>query len=213
MIEISNKTEANIAKKLLEIGALLLRPDIPFTWASGIKSPIYCDNRKTLSFPDLRTFIAESFIYKAKALPEFDIVAGVATGGIAHGVLVADRLKKPFIYVRSGKKAHGTGRQVEGAYSKGNTCLVIEDLISTGKSSLEAVEVLREVGLKVVKVISIFSYQLEEAELAFAKHHCPYESLSNYSKLLELALDENLINKNDLAQLNEWRKNPRNWNK
>jgi len=181
-----NKTEsaAKIAKKLLEIEAVRLSPLKPFTWASGILSPIYCDNRKTLSYPSIRTFIAEAFASTAESLKPFDLIAGVATGGIAHGALVADKMDMPFIYVRSSKKKHGTGQQVEGHFTEGQTCVVIEDLISTGKSSLEAVEALREAGLKVVKVLSIFTYEFKEAVEAFMDKDCEFDSLSNYSALL-----------------------------
>jgi len=205
------ETETKIAKNLLEISAVRLQPDLPFTWASGIKSPIYCDNRKTLSYPKVRDLIIEAFVSKAKDHLPFDLIAGVATGGIAHGALVADRMQMPFIYVRSSKKSHGTGQQVEGHFQKRQSCLVIEDLISTGKSSLEAVEALRESGLKVKIVLSIFSYQFKEAFEAFEKHGCEYESLSNYETLLALAVDEGLIKESDLENLHKWRSDPRNW--
>ena len=202
---------ANIAKKLLEIGAVKLSPDQPFQWASGILSPIYCDNRKTLSYPKIRDLVAESFAEYAKSQFPFDIIAGVATGGIAHGALVADRLKMPFIYVRSSKKKHGTGQQVEGEFREGQKCLVIEDLISTGKSSLEAVDAMREVGLEVDTVVSIFTYQFEEATEAFMSKDCNYESLTNYGLLLKEAIQQNIINEKDLNSLQKWRKNPRTW--
>ena len=205
------KISANIAKKLLEIEAVKLRPENPFTWASGIISPIYCDNRKTLSYPEIRTEIAKAFAEVANSEKPFDLIAGVATGGIAHGALVADKMNLPFIYVRSSKKKHGTGQQVEGQFHEGQSCVVIEDLISTGKSSLEAVDALREVGLHVKKVISIFTYEFEEAKEAFFSKDCDYESLSTYSALLEEANQLGYIKEKDLESLNKWSENPREW--
>ncbi len=204
---------ANIAKKLLEIDAVKLRPEEPFQWASGILSPIYCDNRKTLSYPHIRNEIAQAFAETAKDYMPFDTIAGVATGGIAHGALVADRLEMPFIYVRSGKKKYGTGQQVEGEFTSGQKCLVIEDLISTGKSSLEAVDALRSVGLVVEGVVSIFTYEFEEAVEAFKSKDCNYRSLSGYSALLKEAIEQGIIKKDELKSLQEWRKNPRSWKK
>lgn len=210
--QISLISETNIAKKLLEIKAVELSIDNPFTWASGIQSPIYCDNRQTLSYPSIRNLIADSFVKLALEWLPFDTIAGVATGGIAHGVLVAERMDKPFIYVRSDKKEHGTKKQVEGKYEKGQSCVVIEDLISTGKSSLEAVNALRDEGLKVKVVISIFTYQFEEADKAFNDNNIAYQSLSNYTTLLQHAVDQKLISTSQLSHLEEWRKNPRVWN-
>lgn len=213
MMKDLTKIEANIAKKLLEIEAVKLSPDKPFQWASGILSPIYCDNRKTLSYPNVRNEIIDAFTTMSKEYQPFDLIAGVATGGIAHGALVADRLDMPFIYVRSSKKKHGTGQQVEGHYKSGQTCLVIEDLISTGMSSLEAVEALRAVGLKVKVVLSIFSYLFEEAMMAFEKAGCEYKSLSNYKALLQIAIEEGRISESALDSLDSWRSDPRIWNK
>lgn len=210
--KLSLKSETNIAKKLLEIKAVELSVDHPFTWASGIQSPIYCDNRQTLSYPSIRNLIADSFANMASEWLPFDTIAGVATGGIAHGVLVAERLDKPFIYVRSGKKEHGTKKQVEGRYDKGQSCVVIEDLISTGKSSLEAVRALRDEGLEVKVVISIFTYQFDEADRAFRDHNCEYQSLCNYTTLLQHAVNQKIISTSQLNHLAEWRKNPRVWN-
>ncbi|MEE9371862.1 MAG: orotate phosphoribosyltransferase [Saprospiraceae bacterium] len=204
-------SEANIANILLKIGAVKLRPNNPFKWASGILSPIYCDNRKTLSYPDARKIIIEAFAKVSKEYQPFDTIAGVATGGIAHGVLTADKLNMPFIYVRSNKKKHGTGQQVEGEYKAGQKCLVIEDLISTGKSSLEAVDALREEGLIVNTVISVFSYEFAEATESFISKYCEYRSLTNYSTLLKESIEQGLIEEKDLKKLNEWRKNPRTW--
>lgn len=207
----NNNTATKIAKNLLDIQAVKLRPNQPFQWASGILSPIYCDNRKTLSHPNIRSFLANSFAVAVENYRPFDLVAGVATGGIAHGALVADRVNMPFIYVRSSKKKHGTGQQVEGAYTAGQKCVVIEDLISTGKSSLEAVEALRNEGLNVVKVLSIFSYEFPEASEAFSKHNCEYESLCSYSTLLQEAIELGYIKSEELESLNKWRENPREW--
>lgn len=213
MTKKTTSAAANIAKKLLEINAVKLRPDNPFTWASGILSPIYCDNRKTLSYPEVRNIIAKAFADKCNDYAPFDAIAGVATGAIAHGILVADRLNSPFIYVRSSKKKHGTGQQVEGAFEPGQSCIVIEDLISTGKSSLEAVDALRTEGLEVKIVLSIFSYQFEEAQKAFEKRDCTYLSLSDYSTLIEIARDTGGITNDQIKSLKNWRKDPRNWNK
>ncbi|MDQ1332025.1 MAG: orotate phosphoribosyltransferase, partial [Bacteroidota bacterium] len=159
-----------IAEYLLQIKAIKLQPSNPFTWASGWKSPIYCDNRKTLSFPEVRSYIRDSFAGVIGNLyPEAEMVAGVATGAISHGALAADKLGLPFIYVRSGAKEHGLGNQIEGYYEKGQKVVVIEDLISTGGSSLNAVKVLREAGCEVLGMVAIFTYEFSKAEKAFAE--------------------------------------------
>jgi orotate phosphoribosyltransferase len=165
--------EKQTAEYLMQINAIKLQPSNPFTWASGWKSPIYCDNRKTLSFPEVRTFICDSFASMIKELyPEAELIAGVATGAIAHGVLVADKLGLPFIYVRSGAKEHGLGNQIEGHFEHGQKVVVIEDLISTGGSSLNAVTALRDSGCEVLGMVAIFSYQFKKASDAFITGNC-----------------------------------------
>lgn len=210
--DIDNATK--IAEFLLQIKAIKLQPQNPFTWASGWKSPIYCDNRKTLSYPNVRTFIRQS--YTETILEEFgkpDVIAGVATGGIAQGALVAQELGIPFIYVRSSAKGHGLQNMIEGAYDKNQNVVVVEDLISTGGSSLAAVEALREAGLTVKGVIAIFSYGFQEADKAFKNANCQLQVLSNYEVLIDKALNQGAISKNDIDSLREWRMSPSTWGK
>lgn len=201
-----------VAEFLLQIKAVKLNPNDPFTWASGIKSPIYCDNRISLSYPNIRTFIRQAF---AEAILEYygkpDVIAGVATGGIAQGALVAQELGLPFIYVRSSAKQHGMGNQIEGYFEKGQRVVVIEDLISTGGSSLKAVEALRDAGLDVKGLVAIFTYGFDAAHQNFTNANCPYVTLSNYEMLLKKALENKTISKEDFATLNEWRENPKEW--
>ncbi len=200
-----------VAEKLLQINAVKLNPQNPFTWASGIKSPIYCDNRLVLSFPNVRTFVIQAFVDKAAQFEPFDIVAGVATAGIPHGALLADRLEKPFIYVREKAKSHGRQNQIEGNISKGAKILLIEDLISTGGSSLKAVETLREAGCVVVGVLAIFSYGFQKAEDVFQDANCPFDTLSNYNVLVEKAMAMQYISPDDLETLESWRIAPTLW--
>lgn len=204
-------SEFDVAKELLQINAIKLSPDEPFTWASGLKSPIYCDNRKTLSYPQLRTGIKATIAAKAKELWTYNKVAGVATAGIAHGALVAEHQELPFIYVRSSAKKHGAKNQIEGAFSDLDECLVIEDLISTGGSSIQAVEVLREAGIKVVGVAAIFTYEFDKAKENFAKANCPFFTLSNYSTLIEVAQHTGTINEEQIKSLRQWRTDPQQW--
>jgi orotate phosphoribosyltransferase len=204
-------SEIEIAQKLLQIKAIQLRPENPFTWASGMKSPIYCDNRKSLSFPAIRTAIKETMVAKAQSLWSFDIVAGVATAGISHGALMADHLDLPFIYVRSSAKKHGARNQIEGEISAGTKCLVVEDLISTGGSSIEAVEVLRNAGIEVIGVIAIFTYQLEKAVSNFEKAKCPFVTISNYEALLMAARNSNYLSSEQFKSLEKWRSDPQAW--
>lgn len=203
--------ELEIAKKLLQIKAIKLSPQNPFTWASGIKSPIYCDNRTTLSYPEVRKLIIQGFVEQAKAFEPYDKIVGVATAGIPHGALLAHVLDKPFAYVRSKAKGHGRKNLIEGELKAGEKTLVIEDLISTGGSSLKAVEAVQEVGCEVVGVMAIFTYGFEKAQTAFDAASIPLVTLSNYSALLELALQENYISDEDLATLKTWRENPSEW--
>lgn len=201
-----------VAEFLLQIKAVKLSPKKPFTWASGWKSPIYCDNRKTLSYPAVRTYIRQQFVHVINS--EFgrpDMIAGVATGGIAHGALVAHDLGLPFIYVRSSAKEHGMKNQVEGDLTVGRSVVVVEDLVSTGQSSLNAVEALREAGCEVKGMVSIFTYGFDEATKAFAKAKVNLQSLTNYSILVDQALRDEYITEKDLLPLNEWRKDPANW--
>jgi len=208
----SQTIAAETAAYLLKIQAVKLSPQQPFTWASGIQSPIYCDNRLTLSYCDVRNYIKNSFatIIQEK-YPAIDIIAGVATGGIAHGALVADLLQKPFIYVRSSAKAHGLGNMVEGDLKAGDKVLVIEDLISTGGSSLAAVESLRQQGADIVGLGAIFTYGFQRAADAFAAANCPYFTLSNYATVLDIALKNQYIAAEEIENLMQWYKAPESW--
>ena len=203
-----------VAKTLLQINVIILEAENPFTWASGWKSPIYCDNRKILSFPESRTFIRQSLANVIqKQYGGSNLIAGVATGAIAHGALVAEEMGLPFIYVRSAKKGHGKQNMIEGAYTSGQSVIVIEDLISSGKSSLEAVETLREEGLNVKGLISIFTYGFDAATENFKKADCEFISLCNYSTLLQEAVKQEYINESDVEILEKWRENPSKWGK
>jgi len=207
-------TAVKIAEYLLQIKAIKLQPKNPFVWSSGWNSPIYCDNRKTLSYPAIRTFVRQKF---AEAILEEygkpDMIAGVATGGIAIGALVAQEMGLPFIYVRSSAKGHGLGNQIEGDITTGTNVVVIEDLISTGGSSLKAVEALRDAGLTVKGVVAIFNYGFDLAEKAFEDAKCPLIELSNYEIMLELAQKQGIITADEVASLQEWRESPSTWNK
>jgi orotate phosphoribosyltransferase len=205
--------EKAVAEKLLQVGAVKLSPNNPFTWASGWKSPIYCDNRKVLSFPYVRDFIkSEMCNVIFEKFGEATMLAGVATAGIPWGAMAADQLKLPYIYVRPKPKEHGLGNQIEGAYDNTQKILVIEDLISTGKSSLQVVDVLRNAGLEVVGMVSIFNYGFSIAEEAFKQANVPYQSLTNYSSLIDLAVDKGEVDKDTQALLMEWRNSPSTWN-
>ncbi len=208
MKDLAKKT----AEYLLQIKAIKLQPSNPFTWASGWKSPIYCDNRKILSFPVIRTFIRDSFAdLLMKLYPETELVAGVATGAIAHGALVADKLGLPFVYVRSGAKEHGLGNRIEGYYTAGQKTVVIEDLISTGGSSLGAVEALREAGCDVLGMLAIFTYGFNTAKDAFIAAGCTLDTLGNYSELVEAALKTGYIGQAEAETLKGWRLDPARW--
>lgn len=210
---LNNDGAVKVAEFLLQIKAVKLQPQNPFTWASGWKSPIYCDNRITLSYPNIRTFIRQNFcnvILEHFGRP--DVIAGVATGGIAQGALVAEELGLPFIYVRDAKKGHGMGNQIEGYFEEGQKVIVIEDLISTGGSSLKAVEALREANLNVRGLVAIFSYGFDIAEKNFLDAKCPYVTLTNYEVLIEKALKDSYITKDDVQSLKEWKVNPSKWN-
>ena len=200
-----------VARQLLQINAIKLSPQKPFTWASGLRSPIYCDNRVVLSHPAVRRFIIDCFVEKAAAFEPFDLVAGVATAGIAHGALLADRLGLPFVYVRSKAKSHGRENQIEGELKEGQSALVIEDLISTGGSCLQAVEALRQAGCTTAGVLAIFTYGFDRADAAFREAGVPYSALSRYDTLIEAAVTADYLAPADLDTLREWRKDPQNW--
>lgn len=201
-----------IADYLLQIKAIKLEPSNPFTWASGWKSPIYCDNRKTLSFSEVRSYIRDIFsAIISEKYPQAELIAGVATGAIAHGILVADKMDLPFIYVRSGAKGHGLGNQVEGYFEAGQKVVVIEDLISTGGSSLGAVQALRDAGCEVLGMVAIFTYGFEKSVNAFRAANCEITALSNYAILVERALDAGYISDSDVEALKEWRADPALW--
>ncbi len=210
---ISNKDQAlKIAEFLLQIKAVKLQPSNPFTWASGWLSPIYCDNRKTLSFPAIRTHIRQA--YATAILEHFgkpDAIAGVATGGIAQGALVAQELGIPFIYVRSTAKGHGLGNQIEGHFEPGQKIVVLEDLISTGGSSLTAVEALREAGCDVKGLVAIFTYEFDIALKNFDKADCAFVTLTDYEHLIDQAVKLEYINASDVTSLKDWRKSPDTW--
>lgn len=202
-----------VAEKLLQVGAVKLSPNNPFTWASGWKSPIYCDNRKVLSFPYVRDFIkSEMCNVIFENFEGADMLAGVATAGIPWGAMAADQLKLPYIYVRPKPKEHGLGNQIEGAYDTTNKILVIEDLISTGKSSLQVVDVLRNEGLDVVGMVSIFNYGFTLADEAFKAAGVPYYSLTNYASLIELAVEKGEVDSKTQETLMQWRESPSTWN-
>lgn len=204
--------EKAVAEKLLQINAIRLNPQQPFTWASGWKSPIYCDNRKTLSFPYIRDFVKSELCNVIfESFPEADMLAGVATAGIAWGAMAADQLKLPYIYVRPRPKEHGLGNQVEGYFEPGKRVVVVEDLISTGKSSLQVCTVLKEQGLKVEGMVSIFTYGFDVAAAAFAEAGVPLKSLTNYETLISLALDKGIVGSAEKATLLNWRSDPAHW--
>lgn len=204
--------DKKLAKALMDIKAVLLRPQEPFTWASGWHSPIYCDNRRILSHPELRAQVAQWLADKAMELyPEAEVVAGVATGAIAHGVLAADRMKKPFVYVRPKPKDHGTGSQIEGELAPGKKVVVIEDLISTGMSSLAAVKALRDAGAQVLGMVAIFTYGFDLAAQRFAEDKVRLDTLSNYSALVDVASETGYISSAAKSLLHEWRENPSEW--
>lgn len=206
--------ELKVAEFLLQIKAVKLQPNNPFTWASGWKSPIYCDNRITLSHPSVRTYIRQKLAQQIQEeFGSVDVIAGVATAGIPQGVLVAQELGLPFIYVRAKAKEHGTGSLIEGELIEGQRVVVIEDLISTGKSSLQAVNALRDAGLSVAGLVAIFTYGFDQADENFAAAKCRYSTLSNYSALIDYAAEHSFIAQNDINLLSKWRENPAEWGK
>lgn len=206
--------KVKVAQELLRICAVKVQPDAPFTWASGWKSPFYCDNRKALSYADVRTLVKESLVAEVNEnFPEFDAVAGVATGAIAQGALVADMMEKPFVYIRSAAKDHGLANLIEGNLEPGSKVVVIEDLVSTGGSSLKAVEAIRNAGCEVVGMVASFTYGFPVAEEAFQKAGVKLVTLTNYPTMLDVAVKSGYIKAESLGTLEEWRKNPSEWMK
>ena len=206
--------EKLIAGKLLQIKAIKLQPANPFTWASGWKSPVYCDNRKTLSYHDIRTIIKTEFTNLITTrFPEVTAIAGVATGAIAQGVLIADHLKLPFAYVRATPKDHGLENLIEGELKPGAKVVVVEDLVSTGGSSLKAVQAVRNFGCEAIGLVAIFTYGFPIVEQQFKVASVPFFTLSNYNAVIEEALRINYIDEADMSILQEWRKDPANWRK
>lgn len=213
-MKVNEESALKVAEFLLQIKAIQLQPSQPFTWASGWKSPIYCDNRKALSYPKIRTYIRQQLVNVINDnFNKPDVIAGVATGGIAQGVLVAQDLGLPFVYVRPEAKAHGLGNQVEGVVEEGQSVVVIEDLISTGKSSLKAVEALREAGCTISGMAAIFTYGFKEAEESFKKKKCELVCLSDYDYLIRQALETKYVSNKDVDPLRAWRENPGKWGK
>jgi orotate phosphoribosyltransferase len=209
-----DKIQVEVANMLLQINTIKVQPSNPFTWASGWKAPIYCDNRKILSFPEARGFIRDKFaeIIRLK-YPEVEVIAGVATGAIAHGVLVADLLNLPFVYVRSAPKGHGLENLIEGDLKPGQKVVVIEDLVSTGGSSLKAAQAVKEYGAEVLGMVAIFSYGFQLASENFAKAGLQLTTLSQYDVLIKAAIENGEIRESDLHKLMQWREDPANWGK
>lgn len=207
-----NQIAAQIAAKLLEIKAIRLQPEKPFTWASGWKSPIYCDNRLSLSYPEVRSFIKENLVKAIKShFPDVEAIAGVATAGIPQGALIAESLNLPFLYVRSKPKGHGMENMIEGKVTEGQKVVVVEDLISTGGSSLKAVQDLKNAGFEVLGMVAIFTYGFDIASDNFSEANVKLVCLSNYSAMLPQALANDYIDDHTLASLVEWRKDPGSW--
>ncbi|MDQ6418939.1 orotate phosphoribosyltransferase [Paenibacillus sp. LHD-117] len=203
-----------IAKSLLDIGAVALRPNEPFTWTSGLKSPIYCDNRLTMTYPDIRDMIAEGFATIIRErYPDAEVIAGTSTAGIPHAAWVAQKLNLPMAYIRDKAKGHGKQNQIEGRIAPGQKVVVIEDLISTGGSSLKAAQAVREAGGEVAAVLAIFTYQFDSATQSFADEGFQLDTLSNYSALIEEAAQQGVIAQNDVTTLQAWRKDPQSFGK
>jgi len=200
-----------LASNLLETGAVRIQPDNPFTWASGMRSPIYCDNRVLLSYPEIRTGLIDLMVKVIKDFEFFDTIAGVATAGIPAGAILADRLKLPFAYVRSKPKDHGRQNLIEGSIKENAKVLVVEDLISTGMSSLQAVEAIRQIPAEVIGVIAIFQYGLPKAKKAFDDAKCPYLTLTDYETIIQVAADQKMIEPHHLALLSQWANDPQAW--
>ncbi len=211
-IKIQESTARMVASKLLEIGAIKLNHKNPFTWSSGWKSPIYCDNRLALSYPTIRTFIKERLAQAIKEnFPEAECIAGVATAGIPQGALVAEALGLPFVYVRPKPKEHGMGNLIEGKIVKNQKAVLVEDLISTGGSSLKAAQAMREAGFQISGMVAIFTYGFEQSEVSFAGENVSLICLSDFNHLLQEALDKNTIDEQQLIYVKSWRLDPANW--
>lgn len=204
-------TAERIALQLLQIKAIKLSPQKPFTWSSGLKSPIYCDNRLVLSYPEFRSYLIDSFIQQAKAYVPFDVVAGVATAGIPHGALIADRLELPFIYVRPEAKSHGMGNQIEGQLEQGQRVLVIEDLLSTGGSSLKAIKAIQNSGGVIAGTLAIFSYGFESCKQAFSDSKIAVQTLTDFPTLVQIAESHHFISEKEGEMLKAWTINPEAW--
>ena len=203
--------QKDIAMNLLRIEAVKINAKNPFTWSSGLRSPIYCDNRLLLSYPDVRDTVCEAFVKSASDWSGYDVIGGVATAGIPHGALLADRMKLPFVYVRSSAKAHGRKNQIEGKLNPGSNVLLIEDLISTGGSSLKAAHAIEEAGSRVMGILAIFSYGFDIAEQASVDANIPFRTLITLDHLLQAAAQSGNISKQDVELIGEWRKNPKTW--
>jgi orotate phosphoribosyltransferase len=213
-MNVNKDLSLKVAELLLKTKAVRLQPENPFTWASGWKSPIYCDNRITLSHHSIRTYIRQQLsILIQEEFGSVSVIAGVATAGIPQGVLVAQELGLPFIYVRAKAKEHGTGNLIEGEFTPGQKVVVVEDLISTGKSSLQAVHALREAGCDVAGLVGIFNYGFDAADENFKNAKCKFLTLSNYTALIEYASEHNLVTPEDMNILRKWRENPEAWGK
>ena len=208
----NEESAQKVAESLLQIKAIKLNPTNPFHWASGWKSPIYCDNRKSLSYPPVRTYIRQQFVEAInKHFPNAEVIAGVATGGIAHGVLIAEAMGLPFAYIRSSSKDHGMKNLIEGDIYENQKVVVIEDLISTGGSSLKAVDALREQGCNVLGMVAIFTYGFNLAKNNFTEKDCELITLSDYDALLKVAVKSKYVNEGDINSLSKWRSNPEKW--
>lgn len=211
-MESEKDVAAEIANSLLQINAIKLDVKNPFVWASGLHSPIYCDNRRILSFPSLRARVADCLVVAIRRhFPDVELIAGVATGAIAPGVLVAERMQLPFVYVRSAPKGHGLGAQVEGYAPEGLKTVVVEDLVSTAKSSLAACEALKDKGLMLQGMVAIFTYDLDVAQKRMAEADCPFVALSNYNALIAVAKENKIIGVEEMEQLQVWRRDPQAW--
>lgn len=207
-------TQKHFAEKLLQIKALQINLQKPYVWASGWNSPVYCDNRKVLSYPYVRDFVKSELANMVlEHFPDAEVIAGVATAGIAHGVMAADLLKLPFIYVRSKPKEHGMGNQIEGYMKPGKKVVVVEDLVSTGKSSLQAVDAIRAAGGEVIGMCALFTYGFNAAAEAFQQANVPLHTISNYNALMEVAEEQKLIASEQKASLEQWRIDPASWGK
>ena len=204
--------ESEIASSLLSIGAVSLKPQDPFTWASGLRSPIYCDNRMVMGYPEVRAMVTAGFadVLASSAL-QYDVIAGTATAGIPHAAWLAYATEKPMVYVRSKPKGHGRKKQIEGPVNAGDTAVVIEDLISTGKSSIAAVEALQAAGVKVTLVLAIFSYGFESAAEVFKSAGIPFQTLTNFETLISIAEKEGVLREDELATMQRWRLDPKAW--